>query len=88
MSQRRVIANIIVFFLNKEHQQGNQESGGSVVEMAEAEYMVRASGFLKSLDDFRSIVLASRNGVPVLIADAEAGVVGAASMPAARWAVS
>ncbi|KQY80875.1 efflux RND transporter permease subunit [Pelomonas sp. Root1444] len=46
---------------------GNQESGGAVLELAEAEYMVRASGFLKSLDDFRSIVLASRNGVPVLL---------------------
>ncbi|WP_457323118.1 efflux RND transporter permease subunit [Roseateles sp. P5_E11] len=46
---------------------GNQEAGGAVLELAEAEYMVRASGFLKSLDDFRSIVLASRNGVPVLL---------------------
>lgn len=46
---------------------GNQETGGSVLELAEAEYMVRASGFLKSLEDFRHIVLASRNGVPVLL---------------------
>jgi Cu(I)/Ag(I) efflux system membrane protein CusA/SilA len=33
----------------------NQEAGGSVLEMAEAEYMVRASGYLKTLDDFRVI---------------------------------
>jgi len=46
---------------------GNQEAGGAVLELAEAEYMVRASGFLKSLDEFRSIVLASRNGVPVYV---------------------
>ncbi|MCV5625930.1 efflux RND transporter permease subunit, partial [Escherichia coli] len=30
----------------------NQEAGGSSVEMAEAEYMVRASGYLQSIDDF------------------------------------
>ncbi|WP_348708826.1 efflux RND transporter permease subunit, partial [Acidovorax soli] len=46
---------------------GNQETGGAVLELAEAEYMVRAGGFLKSLDDFKSIVLANRNGVPVLL---------------------
>ena len=46
---------------------GNQESGGSVLELAETEYMVRASGYLKTLDDFRSIPLAARMGVPVLL---------------------
>lgn len=35
----------------------NQEAGGSSVEIAEAEYMVRATGYLKSLDDFNHIVL-------------------------------
>lgn len=35
----------------------NQEAGGSVVEQAESEYMVRATGYLKTLDDFRNIVL-------------------------------
>ena len=35
----------------------NQAAGGSVVELAEAEYMVRSRGYLKSLDDFRSIPL-------------------------------
>ncbi|HEY6512265.1 MAG TPA: efflux RND transporter permease subunit [Burkholderiaceae bacterium] len=48
---------------------GNQESGGSVLELAEAEYMVRASGYLKSLDDFRAVPVASRSGVPVKLAD-------------------
>ena len=33
----------------------NQETGGSVLEMGESDYMVRASGYLKSLDDFRAI---------------------------------
>jgi Cu(I)/Ag(I) efflux system membrane protein CusA/SilA len=48
----------------------NQESGGSVLELAEAEYMVRASGYLKTLDDFRNIPLATTDaGVPVRVGD-------------------
>ena len=35
----------------------NQETGGSVLELGEAEYVVRASGYLQSLDDFRQIPL-------------------------------
>ncbi|STH72439.1 cation efflux system protein [Escherichia coli] len=35
----------------------NQEAGGSSIELAEAEYMVRASGYLQTLDDFNHIVL-------------------------------
>lgn len=48
----------------------NQESGGSVVEMAETEYMVRSHGYLRSLDDFKNILLsASDAGTPVLLRD-------------------
>ena len=48
----------------------NQEAGGSVLELGEAEYMVRASGYLASLDDFRHIPLATGSGgVPVLLGD-------------------
>src|SRR3954454_9758927 len=43
-------------------QRANQEMGGSVVEMGEAEYMVRASGYLQSLDDFRRIPLMKTDG--------------------------
>jgi Cu(I)/Ag(I) efflux system membrane protein CusA/SilA len=51
-------------------QKANQETGGSVVELGEAEYMVRASGYLKSLDDFREIpLLTSAAGVPVRLGD-------------------
>jgi Cu(I)/Ag(I) efflux system membrane protein CusA/SilA len=51
-------------------QKANQESGGSVLELGEAEYMVRASGYLASLDDFRHIPLAtSSGGVPVMLGD-------------------
>ncbi len=40
----------------------NQETGGSVLEMGEAEYMVRASGYLQSIDDFRKIPLMTTDG--------------------------
>ncbi len=48
----------------------NQEVGGSVVEMAEAEYMVRATGYLKGLDDLRNIPLGvSEQGIPIMLSD-------------------
>lgn len=47
----------------------NQAAGGSVVELSEAEYMVRSRGFLKSLDDFRSIPVAGSGATPVLLRD-------------------
>jgi copper/silver efflux system protein len=51
-------------------QKANQETGGSVIELGEAEYMVRASGYLQSLDDFRQIPLATTDaGVPVRLGD-------------------
>src|SRR3954467_8790895 len=43
-------------------QRANQETGGSVLELGEAEYMVRASGYLQSLDDFREIPLTTTDG--------------------------
>ncbi|CAM4224657.1 efflux RND transporter permease subunit [Bordetella muralis] len=48
----------------------NQESGGSVLELAESEYMVRSSGYLKTLEDFRNVVLRTDDtGTPVLLGD-------------------
>jgi len=48
----------------------NQEAGGSVLELAEAEVMVRATGYLQTLDDFRSIPLrTSSAGVSVKLGD-------------------
>ncbi|WP_145586667.1 efflux RND transporter permease subunit [Yersinia rochesterensis] len=62
--------------LNLSHQQiasaiadSNQEGGGSVLEMGAAEYMVRASGYLKTLDDFRNIVITVREGIPILLSN-------------------
>ena len=51
-------------------QRANQETGGSVLELGEAEYMVRASGYLASLDDFRKIPLTTSDaGVSVRLGD-------------------
>ena len=51
-------------------QRGNQEVGGSVVELAEAEYMVRATGYIDELEDLRSIPLGmNERGTPILLED-------------------
>ncbi|KWR80102.1 cation transporter, partial [Cupriavidus sp. SHE] len=48
----------------------NQETGGSVLELGEAEYMVRATGYLKTLDDFRQVpIVTSDAGIPVRLGD-------------------
>ncbi|QSX33727.1 efflux RND transporter permease subunit [Shewanella avicenniae] len=49
----------------------NNEAGGSVVEMAEAEYMVRAKGYRQTLKDFEEIPLgvASPAGTPLMLKD-------------------
>jgi Cu(I)/Ag(I) efflux system membrane protein CusA/SilA len=51
-------------------QRGNQEVGGSVIEMAEAEYMVRATGYIDELEDLRRIPLGvSDSGTPIMLED-------------------
>ena len=56
---------------------GNQEAGGSVIEQAEAEYIVRASGYLANLDDFRALpIRTTAGGVPVTLADVATVQVG------------
>ncbi|MDO7565232.1 MAG: efflux RND transporter permease subunit, partial [OM182 bacterium] len=49
---------------------GNQESGASVIEMAEAEYMVLVDGYLSSIDDIKTVPLGlNENGTPILLKD-------------------
>lgn len=49
---------------------GNQEVGGSVVEMGEAEYMVRVSGYVRGIGDLERIpVQTTRDATPVLLRD-------------------
>jgi len=51
-------------------QKSNQESGGSVLELGEAEYMVRASGYLQTLGDFRQVpLMTTPAGVSVRLGD-------------------
>jgi len=51
-------------------QKANQEVGGSVIEMAEAEYMVRARGYIKRIEDLQNIPIIKNNkGIPVLLRD-------------------
>lgn len=56
---------------------GNQEIGASVIEMAEAEYMVRATGYIESAEDLSYLPLGvNDNGTPVLLKDVAQIVVG------------
>ena len=49
---------------------GNAETGGSVIEMGEAEYMVRATGYLQGIDDLAAIPLGvNEQGTPLLLSD-------------------
>ena len=48
----------------------NREVGGSVLELAEAEYMVRTRGYLRGLEDLENIpIMVTEMGTPVLLRD-------------------
>ena len=56
--------------LNMAIKMGNQETGGSVIEMGEAEYMVRATGYIQSIEDLEQIPLGVNDqGTPLMLAD-------------------
>lgn len=56
--------------LKKAIQEGNAEAGGSVIEMGEAEYMVRATGYLTGIDDLAAIPLGVNDqGTPLILSD-------------------
>ncbi|MFI4936991.1 MAG: efflux RND transporter permease subunit [Candidatus Berkiellales bacterium] len=49
-------------------QKGNTETGGSAIEMGEAEYLVQTNGYLQSIEDLKNITLGvTQNGVPILL---------------------
>ncbi|MGI9293698.1 MAG: efflux RND transporter permease subunit, partial [Pseudomonadales bacterium] len=68
--------NIPLAYISTAIRRANQETGASVIEMAEAEYMVRASGNLQSVEDIENIPLGvSERGTPLLLGDiAEVGI--------------
>jgi Cu(I)/Ag(I) efflux system membrane protein CusA/SilA len=45
------------------------ETGGRVLELSDARYMIRGLGYLKSADDLAGVSVATRNGTPVLLRD-------------------
>ncbi len=62
--------NITLAQVKRAIQSGNQEAGGSVIEMGEAEYMVRATGYLQSIDDVSNVPIGvDDNGTPILLSD-------------------
>lgn len=62
--------NLTLQQINQAIRHGNQEAGASVIEVAEAEHMVRATGYLSSIDDIASLPLTvNDNGTPLLLGD-------------------
>ncbi|WP_318413184.1 efflux RND transporter permease subunit [Photobacterium leiognathi] len=56
--------------VNMAIQNGNQETGASVIEVAEAEHMIRTTGYLTSIDDIKSLPLkVTATGTPLLLGD-------------------
>lgn len=62
-------SNVTQAMIAEALRKANQAAGGSVVEFAEAEYMVRSLGYLRSLEDFRNVPVALAGTTPVLLRD-------------------
>jgi Cu(I)/Ag(I) efflux system membrane protein CusA/SilA len=68
--QRMQLYSVSVSELTDAIRSANSEAGGSVIERAGAEYMVRVGGYLKTLQDFRDIPLSAQaGGIPVTVGD-------------------
>ncbi|MDF4886475.1 efflux RND transporter permease subunit, partial [Vibrio parahaemolyticus] len=62
--------NLTLQQVNMAIQNGNQETGASVIEVAEAEHMVRTTGYLTSIEDIKSLPLkVTEKGTPLLLGD-------------------
>ncbi|MFO6422677.1 efflux RND transporter permease subunit [Motilimonas sp. KMU-193] len=62
--------NLTLQQVNMAIKNGNQESGASVIEVAEAEHMVRTTGYLSSIEDIQSLPLkVTDKGTPLLLGD-------------------
>ncbi|MEZ9897995.1 efflux RND transporter permease subunit [Vibrio breoganii] len=56
--------------INQAIQLGNQETGASVLEIAEAEHMVRSTGYISSIEDIQNLPLkVNSQGTPLLLGD-------------------
>ena len=69
--QRLRAYNLTLDQLKRAIQRGNQETSGSVMELGEAEYMIRAKGYLNNLQDIELIPVGLNpgSGTPILLRD-------------------
>jgi cobalt-zinc-cadmium resistance protein CzcA len=58
-------------------QRGNQNAGGSYVEQGRQQYLIRGIGLFQGPEDIASVVVAERNGTPILVKDIAKVEVGA-----------
>ncbi len=49
--------------------QSTNEVGGRVLDLSGAQYMIRGTGYLRSLDDLASVAVGSHNGTPITLRD-------------------
>ncbi|NOX25801.1 MAG: efflux RND transporter permease subunit [Deltaproteobacteria bacterium] len=67
---RLLAYHITIPQIKKAIQRSNNDVGGSLVEMAETEFMVRGLGYIKSIDDLKEIVVGTdKRGTPILLRD-------------------
>lgn len=65
---RLLVYNLSIADVMEKVRQSNNEVGGRLLEMSGAEYMVRARGYIKSVEDIENITVGvDKNGVPILI---------------------
>jgi len=67
--QRMQLYRVAVSDVVEAIRKANNEAGGSVIERAGAEFMVRVPGYLRTLQDFRDIPLRADGGIPVTVGD-------------------
>lgn len=68
--ERLLAYHLTIPMLRKAIQRSNNDVGGRLVEMAETEFMVRALGYVKSIEDLEVIVVGTdKKGTPILLRD-------------------
>jgi len=64
-----VMHNLSIGDVAKVLKNNNNDTGGRIVIQNGYEWMVQAKGYIKDLDDIRKLVVATRDGIPLTIAD-------------------
>ncbi len=63
---------------------GNANAGGGYIEQGRQQYLIRGIGLLRSADEIGNIVVAERDGVPVLVKHVAEVTIGARAAPGHR----